>query len=259
MVPCSCQQGGPISLASDKLVPLRLRTSAWCTIRSIIAEATVGSPKTSPQRTGTGIRSFRVDCQITTFTACSRQPRTNPEPKTKHIPSGRILTALLAGNRPLKRPENPAQPAYIKLITRRKPAVMIKEEQPRLHRLPDTAHTVAFGLSRNVPENTPPMVTFENGQYSVPTYLLGARVFVRSHGAGVDGQVVVHIGVAGPVEVARHGRARPGSPAIDDTHFPDHRPKVPGDYTIKARSAAEAEFLGIGAGAHTWLLEAAAA
>ena len=143
--------------------------------------------------------------------------------------------------------------------TRRKPAVMFEEEQPRLHRVPDTAHTVSFGLSRSVPDNTP-MVTFENGQYSVPAFLLGARVFVRSHGIGEGEQViVVHVGIDGPVEVARHPRARPGSPAIDDTHFPDHHPKVPGDYPIKARSAAEAEFLGIGAGARAWLLEAAAA
>lgn len=144
-------------------------------------------------------------------------------------------------------------------VTRRKPAVMLEEEQPRLHRIPDTAHTVSFGLSRRVPDNTP-MVTFENGQYSVPAFLLGARVFVRSHGVGADEQViVVHLGIDGPVEVARHPRARPGSPAIDDAHFPDHRQKVPGDYAIKARSAAEAEFLRLGAGAHAWLLEAAAA
>ena len=143
--------------------------------------------------------------------------------------------------------------------TRRKPAVMLIEEQARLHRVPDTAHTVAFGLSRTVPPNTP-MVTFENGQYSVPAHLLGATVFVRAHGVGPDEQVIiVHHSVGGPVEVARHRRARPGSPAIDDRHFPDHRPKVPGDYTIVPRSKAEAEFLGIGAGARTWLLEAAAA
>jgi len=92
-----------------------------------------------------------------------------------------------------------------------------------LHRVPDTAHTVALGLTRAVPENTP-MVTFENGQYSVPAHLLGARVFVRSHGVGSDEQVViVHVGSDGPVEVARHRRARPGSPKIDDAHFPDHR------------------------------------
>ena len=143
--------------------------------------------------------------------------------------------------------------------TRRKPAAMLEEEAPRLHRIPDTSHTIAFGVSRAVPGNTP-MVTFENGQYSVPSFLLGARVFVRSHGLGNDEQIiVVHQGVDGPVEVARHSRAQPGSPSIDDTHFPDHKAKVPGEYTIKARSAVEAEFLGIGAGAHTWLLEAAAA
>ncbi|MEB0307531.1 IS21 family transposase, partial [Cryobacterium sp. 10I1] len=59
--------------------------------------------------------------------------------------------------------------------TRRKPSAMLEEERPRLHRVPDTAHTVALGLTRAVPENTP-MVTFENGQYSVPAHLLGARV-----------------------------------------------------------------------------------
>ena len=142
--------------------------------------------------------------------------------------------------------------------TRRKPAAMLAEEQPRLHRIPQAPHTVAFGVTRMVPANTP-MVTFENGQYSVPAFLLGAEVFVRSHGAGTDEQViVVHVGIDGPVEVARHLRARPGSPRINNAHFPDHREKIPGEYTIKARSAAEAEFLGIGAGAHAWLIEAAA-
>lgn len=143
--------------------------------------------------------------------------------------------------------------------TRRKPAVMLVEEQSRLHRIPDTAHTVTFGLSRTVPDNTP-MVTFENAQYSVPAHLLGCRVFVRTHGVGPDEQVIiVHHGAGGPVEVARHHRARPGSPQVDDAHFPDHTPKIPGDYTIVPRSKAEAEFLGIGHGARTWLLEAAAA
>jgi len=94
----------------------------------------------------------------------------------------------------------------------------------------------------------------------VPAFLLGGQVFVRSHGVGPDEQVViVHVGVDGPVEVARHPRAAPGSPAIDDAHFPGERRTVPGEYTIRARNAAEAEFLGIGAGAQAWLLEAAAA
>jgi transposase len=143
--------------------------------------------------------------------------------------------------------------------TRRKPAVMLAEEAPRLHRVPGTAHTVAFGLSRTVPDNSP-MVTFENGQYSVPAHLLGARVFVRAHGTGPDEQIIiVHHGPTGPVEVARHRRARPGSPAICDEHFPGTRTRIPGDYTVKARTADEAEFLALGEGARTWLIEAAAA
>jgi hypothetical protein len=136
---------------------------------------------------------------------------------------------------------------------------MVLEEIPRLHRIPDTAHTVALGLSRSVPDNTP-MVTFENGQYSVPSYLLGQAVFVRTHGLGGDEQVIiVHVGPAGPVEVARHYRACPGTPAINDAHFPGYEPKTPGDYRVKARSGAQAQFLEIGEGARTWLLEAAAA
>ncbi len=143
--------------------------------------------------------------------------------------------------------------------TRRRPADVLAEEAPRLHRIPDTAHTVAFGLARTVPENTP-MVTYENAQYSVPAHLLGARVFVRAHGTGPGEQVIiVHHGPAGPVEVARHERARPGSPAVADEHFPGTRTRIPGDYTPRARSAEEAEFLAIGAGAAAWLVEAAAA
>lgn len=145
-------------------------------------------------------------------------------------------------------------------VTRRRPVEMLVEEQQRLHPVPDRAHTIAFGVSRRVGENTP-MVAFENGQYSVPYQLMGAEVFVRAQGAA-DGErvVIVHHSASGPLEVARHERARPGSPRIDDAHFPDGSAvKVPGDYQVKARSAEEAEFLAIGHGAHAWLIEAAAA
>lgn len=85
-------------------------------------------------------------------------------------------------------------------------------------------------------------------------------MFVRTHGVGPGEQVIiVHHGPQGPVEIARHQRARPGSPQIIDAHFPDHTAKTPGDYTIVPRSKAEAEFLRIGHGAQAWLLEAAAA
>lgn len=145
-------------------------------------------------------------------------------------------------------------------VTRRLPVDALVEEKQRLHPIPERAHTIAFGVSRRVPENTP-MVAFENGQYSVPHLLMGAEVFVRAQGAA-DGErvVIVHHGIDGPVEVARHERARPGTPRIADEHFPDGGAvKIPGEYAIKARSVEEAEFLGIGHGAAAWLIEAAAA
>ena len=97
-------------------------------------------------------------------------------------------------------------------VARRKPATMLLEETLRLHRIPAIAHTVVFGLSRSFPDNLT-MITFENGQHSVPTSLLGLRVFVRSHGVGSDERIVVmHHSSDGPVKVARHGRVRPGGP-----------------------------------------------
>ena len=90
-------------------------------------------------------------------------------------------------------------------VTRRVPVEMLAEERIRLHRVPDEPHTVVFGLARRVPSNTP-MVTFEHGQYSVPQHLLGEQVWVRSHGAGSQEQVVVvHHGATGT------GRGRPAS------------------------------------------------
>ncbi len=85
-------------------------------------------------------------------------------------------------------------------VTRRRPDHMLAEETSALHRIPATAHTVAYGVGRKVPENTP-MVSFENAQYSVPAHLLGAEVFVRHHGTGPDSMVVImHAGAQGPVD-----------------------------------------------------------
>jgi transposase len=142
-------------------------------------------------------------------------------------------------------------------VTRRAPVDMLAEEQARLHRLPVVAHTVAFGLARTVAAKTP-MVAFEGGQYSVPHQLLGEQVWVRTHGVGAGEQVIiVHVSQQGPVEVARHRRATPGSPRLDDRHFP---PAPAGlDRSPKPRTAAESEFLALGEGAHLWLTEAAAA
>jgi transposase len=147
-------------------------------------------------------------------------------------------------------------------VTRRAPSDMLAQERARLHPLPETPHTVSFGVTRTVAVTTP-MVTFDGAQYSVPHPLLGQLVWVRVHGrAGKDGQgeavVIVHVGDDGPVEVARHHRASPGSPAMTDAHFPTAPPgalaRAP-----KPGTAAEAEFLDLGAGARLWLTEAAAA
>jgi hypothetical protein len=147
--------------------------------------------------------------------------------------------------------------ARVHRVTRRTPLDMLTEEQGRLHRLPVAAHTVAFGLTRTVAAKTP-MVAFDGGQYSVPHALLGEQVWVRSHGVGAGEHVViVHVGEHGPVEVARHLRATPGSPRLHEAHFP---PAPAGlQRTPRARSAAESEFLALGEGAHLWLTEAAAA
>lgn len=134
---------------------------------------------------------------------------------------------------------------------------MLAEERLRLHPLPAASHTVAFGLTRTV-GITSPMVTFDHALYSVPHALLGQSVWVRVHGQGPDERVViVHVSAAGPVEVARHLRARPGSPRLDDAHFP---PAPAGALARqpKAKNTAETEFLALGDGARLWLTEAAA-
>jgi hypothetical protein len=148
--------------------------------------------------------------------------------------------------------------ARVHRVTRRAPIDMLAEEQARLHRLPIVAHTVAFGVTRTVASKTP-MIAFDGGQYSVPHALLGQTVWVRTYGVGAGEQIViVHVGDGGPVEVARHLRATPGSPKLDDTHFPA-APAGALNRAPRARTATESEFLAIGEGARLWLTEAAAA
>jgi len=148
--------------------------------------------------------------------------------------------------------------ARVHRVTRRPPVEMLAAEQARLHPVPAVPHTVAFGLSRMVAARTP-MVALDYGQYSVPHRLLGQQVWVRVHGQGPDEQVIiVHVGPNGPVEVARHLRATPGSPRTIDAHFPP-QPAGALDRQPKAKNAAETEFLALGGGARLWLTEAAAA
>jgi Mu transposase-like protein len=138
-------------------------------------------------------------------------------------------------------------------ITRRAPAEMLAEERARLHPVPVNPFTAALGVTRKADGLS--LVLFEGGQYSVPHELAGQAVWVRRHGGQV---VITHAGPAGPVEVARHLVTTPGSPRVDDGHYP---PAPPGalNRTPKARTTAEAQFLAIGDGAGLWLAEAAAA
>jgi hypothetical protein len=138
-------------------------------------------------------------------------------------------------------------------ITRRAPAEMLAEERARLHPVPAAPFTAALGVTRAVDALS--LVTFEGGQYSVPHQLAGQVVWVRRHGEQV---VIAHVGSGGPAEAARHQVTTPGSPRVDDTHYP---PAPPGalNRVPKARTAAEAQFLAIGDGAAQWLAEAAAA
>jgi hypothetical protein len=139
-------------------------------------------------------------------------------------------------------------------VTRRAPVEMLAEERARLHPLPAHPYTAAFGVTRTVGV-TSPMVAFDHGSYSAPHTLAGQTVWVREHG---DQIVIVHTGADGPLEVARHARTTPGTPRVDDAHFP---PQPPGalSRTPRAGTGAEAAFLGLGEGAALWLVEAAAA
>ena len=135
---------------------------------------------------------------------------------------------------------------------------MLAEERARLHPVSVHPYTVAFGTTRQVPGNTP-MITFEHGQYSVPHELVGQSVWVRVQGRGADELIIAtHLGEAGPVEVARHFRAQPGSPSIIDEHFPP-APEGSLHRVARARTVEEAAFLNLGEGARLWLSEAAAA
>lgn len=140
--------------------------------------------------------------------------------------------------------------ARVHRVTRRAPVEM--------HPVPKVAYAVAFGLARMVPATTP-MIALDHAQYSVPHQLMGQQVWVRIHGQGPDEKVIiVHVGPCGPVEVARHERATPGSPRIVDSHFPP-QPTGALDRQPKAKIAAEAEFMALGGGARMWLTAAAAA
>ena len=108
---------------------------------------------------------------------------------------------------------------------------------------------------------TTPMVAFEGGQLLGALHRWPAQpVWVRVHGpATTSRSIVVHVGEPGPAEVARHARATPGSPQLDDEHFP---PAPPGALVPGAQGHAPpprpSSWPWV-TGARLWLVEAAAA
>lgn len=131
---------------------------------------------------------------------------------------------------------------------------MLAEERARLHLLPALAHTVCFGQTRRVDRQS--TISVGSAIYSVPSSLVDERVWARVAGSEL---VVVHAdGADGPREVARHELTTPGSPSINDEHYP---PRAAGalERTPKAKSAEERAFLAVGPGAQAWLIAAAAA
>lgn len=151
----------------------------------------------------------------------------------------------------------------------RVPELALATERARLHTLAASPHTMALGVTRVV--NTDQSVRFGSVRYSVPPGLVGAEVWVRVVGTEVvivaDTTTVPVVlswagGVSGLVEAARHTTSTPGTPRIEQSHYPDHpqepdgtpRPPKP-----RARTEAEAAFLALGEGARAWLVEACAA
>jgi transposase len=136
--------------------------------------------------------------------------------------------------------------------TRRAPQEAIVERRTRLHPVPGEAHTVAFGKTRLVEEDC--TIRFGSCRYSVPHPLIGERVWARAQGNEL---VVVHVSPAGAREVARHLLTTPGTPRIEDAHYPERA--NPLEPKVRPATAEERAFLGIGEGARSWLIEAAAA
>ncbi|HWN00285.1 MAG TPA: IS21 family transposase [Streptosporangiaceae bacterium] len=134
------------------------------------------------------------------------------------------------------------------------PVLRLSVEREHLHVLPADPHVAALGEERLV--NDDQTVRFGSVRYSTPPGFVGARVWCRVVG---DELAVVAMTDTGTQEIVRHRLSTPGNPRIVAGHYPNHpdgsRLRIP---RPRPRTAAEVAFLGIGDGAHTWLVEAAA-
>jgi len=137
-------------------------------------------------------------------------------------------------------------------MTGQRPVDRLEIERAHLHTVPADPFTAAFGETRAVGWSS--TINHRGARYSVPHDWVDQRVWVRVEG---DQLVVVATPTSGPVEIARHRLVGSGQVSLDEAHYPNRR-SDPLHREPKARSAAEAAFLGIGPGAAAWLVEAAA-
>ncbi len=139
--------------------------------------------------------------------------------------------------------------------TRQAPAVRLATERTHLHVLPATPHTLALGADRLVKKDQ--TISWGGVRYSTPPGWRGQTVWCRAQGEEL---VIVGRGANGLEELCRHRLSTPGTPRIADEHYPHH----PGGRHVHApkprpRTPQEVAFLGLGEGAHRWLVEAGAA
>ncbi len=139
--------------------------------------------------------------------------------------------------------------------TRQAPAVRLATERTHLHVLPATPHTLALGADRLVKKDQ--TISWGGVRYSTPPGWRGQTVWCRAQGEEL---VIVGRGANGLEELCRHRLSTPGTPRIADEHYPHH----PGGRGVHApkprpRTVEEVAFLGLGEGAHRWLVEAGAA
>ncbi|KWX01254.1 Integrase catalytic region [Carbonactinospora thermoautotrophica] len=134
------------------------------------------------------------------------------------------------------------------------PADRLATEREHLHAVPAEPHGVGLGEERLVDEDQ--TIRFGSVRYSTPSGHIGQRVWCRVQGEEL---VIVARTGRGLAEIARHALSTPGNPRIAEEHYPDHPggngPRQP---RPRPRTAEEAAFLGLGEGAHRWLIEAAA-
>jgi len=128
------------------------------------------------------------------------------------------------------------------------PAERLELERDALRPLPSLRPPLRQGELRTVDRLA--TIRFGSARYSVPHTLVGEKLEI----AAVDGEIVI---TNAGTEVARHLAVAPGEASILDDHYGGARSRPV--RAVRARSASERAFLGLGPAADAFLRAAAAA